>query len=211
MTDARRDVVAEYDRLAPDYDERWSFYVRATAEATARRVVVVPGQRLLDVGCGTGALLRLLGHQHPRVSLAGIDPSHAMLAIARARLPANVGLMQGSAEQLPLADATFDIVVTNSAFHYFADPAAAVRNMKRVLRPGGKLVITDWCDDFLVCRLCDRWLRLVNPVHTRIYTSAECRGFLESAGLAPVEIERYKINWLWGLMTARAGTVVESA
>jgi ubiquinone/menaquinone biosynthesis C-methylase UbiE len=197
-------VAREYDRLAPSYDRRWPRYVRAATEATAQRLGLLQGERLLDIGCGTGALLELLARRGDGVELAGLDPSAEMLAVARPKLPGEVRLVQGAAEQLPFADATFDVAVSNSAFHYFERPGEALREMRRVLRPGGHVVITDWCGDNLACRLCDRWLRWVDPAHSRVYGAAECAAFLAEAGLALVRLERYKISWIWGLMTATA-------
>jgi len=73
-----------------------------------------------------------------------------------------------------------------------------------VLRPGGHLILTDWCDDYLACRICDRVLRLLNPSQARIYGRAECGALLSAAGLEITSLERYRISWLWGLMTATA-------
>jgi SAM-dependent methyltransferase len=197
-------LLREYRRLAPRYDRRWAHYVQATARATARRIGLRPGERLLDVGCGTGALLELLGRRCPGARLAGIDPCPEMLGVARARLPAAAPLALGLAERLPFGGGSFDVAVSASAFHYFRAPAQALAELRRVLRPRGRLVVTDWCDDFLSCRLCDRLLRWLDPAHSRVYGSAECRRLLEAGGFAAVRVERYKIDWLWGLMTATA-------
>jgi len=74
--------------------------------------------------------------------------------------------------------------------------------MSRVLKPGGHLVITDWCDDYLACRICNVYLRLTNRAYYKTYRETECRELLAEAGHPGATIERYKINWLWGLMTA---------
>jgi hypothetical protein len=76
--------------------------------------------------------------------------------------------------------------------------------MWRVLRPGGALVVTDWCDDYLACCIYDRLLRLFSAAHHRIYGAAECGEVFAGAGFEAVSVERYKIDWLWGLMTATA-------
>jgi ubiquinone/menaquinone biosynthesis C-methylase UbiE len=81
---------------------------------------------------------------------------------------------------------------------------AALREMGRVLKRGGKLVITDWCDDYLACRLCNIYLRITNRAYYRTYRQEECLHVLDAAGYGNVEIERYKISWLWGLMSAVA-------
>ena len=171
-------VIAEYSAAARDYDEKWSFYVDSTTRATLSRLPMRPDDRVLDVGCGTGELLSRIAAKYPAASLAGIDPVPAMLEVARKKLSDQVDLRVGWANELPWPEASFDVVVSCNMFHYVTHPVAAIREMQRVLRPGGQIVITDWCDDYLACRLCNVYLRLTSRAH-------------------------YK-SWLWGLMTARA-------
>ncbi|TAJ09687.1 MAG: methyltransferase domain-containing protein [Nitrospirae bacterium] len=194
----------KYARLAPDYDTKWSFYVEATTRETIARLGLRPADRVLDVGCGTGALLSRLSRSHPSAQLSGVDPAPEMLAVARRRLPAAVDLREGLAERLPFEEGQFDVVVSCNMFHYIRQPLTALREMNRVLRPGGRLVITDWCDDYLTCRACDLYLRLFSRAHVKVYRERECARLLREAGYARVDIDRYKINWLWGLMTAMA-------
>ena len=169
-----------------------------------RRLEAEPGQRLLDIGCGTGALLASLAGGGANSDLTGIDLSAEMLAVARARVRPRLRLAQAVAGDLPFGDATFDVAVSTSAFHYFRRPREALDEARRVLRPGGRLVITDWCDDFVACRACDLILRLVDRAHFRSYGAAELTRMLESSGFAAVSVDRYKIDWLWGLMTVIA-------
>ncbi|HEX2254931.1 MAG TPA: class I SAM-dependent methyltransferase [Thermoanaerobaculia bacterium] len=194
----------EYSRLAPEYDSRWSFYVEASTEETLARLRPEAVTSVLDVGCGTGALLERLARRHPEAALAGVDPVAEMLAVARSRLSPDVDLRQGWAEQLPFADDSFDVVTSCNMFHYLREPRAALREMGRVLRVGGQLLVTDWCDDYLACRIVDWYLRLVSPAHVKVYGQRECLRLLAEAGQPQAEIERYKISWRWGLMTASA-------
>ncbi len=205
MRRAKEDaVLRKYVRLASRYDRRWSSYIEATVIETTRRLTLNPADRLLDIGCGTGTLLYALSRASPTIRLAGVDASREMLAVARERVGSCAELKQGWAEQIPFVDENFDVVVSSSVFHYIRDPMRALAEMLRVLRSGGRLVITDWCADYLACRVCDLFLGFFDPAHFRVYTLRECRELLEASEFIAVDVELYKINWLWGLMTATA-------
>ena len=195
-------VVREYAGAAEDYDEKWSFYVEATTRETLKRLPMSEDGRVLDVGCGTGELLSRIARKYPQARLAGIDPVAEMLAVARKKLPQGVDFRVGYANALPWPDDSFDVVVSCNMFHYVTHPVPAILEMTRVLKPGGKLVITDWCDDYLACRLCNIYLRITNRAYYKTYRQHECLELLAAAGHPHVHIERYKISWLWGLMTA---------
>lgn len=194
----------EYSTMASQYDNRWKFYVEASIRETLRRLRVAPWDRVLDVGCGTGALLEALSLAAPRAKLAGVDLSGEMLEVGRRRLRTAIDLRQACAEVLPFGDAEFDLVVSTNVFHFIRHPVAALREMGRVLRPSGSVLITDWCDDYLACRVCDMFLRVFSRGHFRTYGSKECRELLVESGFGRPKVERYRINWLWGLMTATA-------
>jgi ubiquinone/menaquinone biosynthesis C-methylase UbiE len=201
---AKDRIRAEYDRLAPDYERHWARYVQASTQATLERVQLGPDQSLLDVGCGTGLLLARLLAQQPTAKLTGVDLSPGMVAQARARLPSTVPVLVADAEALPFPTSSFDFVVSVSSFHFWSSPGLGLMELRRVLRPGGGLVITDWCDDYLSCRICDRVLRLIDPAHGRIYGSAACAALLRESNCEVLRLDRYRIGWFWGLMTAVA-------
>jgi len=197
-------VVAEYAKAARHYDEKWAFYVEATTRETLRRLPLNAASRVLDVGCGTGELLRRIRANVPDALLAGLDPVPEMLDVAREKLSGHDDLRVGYADRLPWNAGTFDVVVSCNMFHYISEPLRALREIARVLRPTGALVLTDWCDDYFACRICNLYLRLTNRAFYKTYRQAECLELLKVAGYEVQSFERYKISWLWGLMTAVA-------
>ncbi|GIH95180.1 class I SAM-dependent methyltransferase [Planobispora siamensis] len=108
---------------------------------------VRPGARVLDVGCGTGYLTRILAPvAGPSGHVTGVDPSEAMIAHARRRAPGNCSYQVGAGQALEVPDASVDVVVSSLAVHHMPADArgTAVREMFRVLKPGGRLLIAEF-------------------------------------------------------------------
>ena len=105
------------------------------------KAVVGSETRVLDAGCGAGMALRLAADLGAAVS--GIDASAALLEVARSRLP-DITLAHGDLEELPFEDDAFDVVTGFNSFQYAADPVTALREARRVTRPGGKVFIMTW-------------------------------------------------------------------
>jgi ubiquinone/menaquinone biosynthesis C-methylase UbiE len=194
--------LSKYDRVSRRYDSRWRFYVQESIRRTLAHVDVQAGQTLLDVGCGTGQLLTAVAETRPQVQLAGVDVSRGMLNVARRRVP-SARLIQGRVEQLPVPGGSVDWLVTTSVFHYVQEPFAARREFRRVLRPGGTLVLTDWSADYPTMRLQARWSKATDRSFRHVYTALELQAILVAAGF-DVTVDTYKINWYWGLMTVKA-------
>jgi SAM-dependent methyltransferase len=104
------------------------------------------GDCALDVACGTGAVARLLAERvKPTGRVVGLDINAGMLAVARLAAPSqNIEWLEGSAVKMPLPDATFDAVVCQQGLQFFPDKPAALSEMRRVLRPGGRLTLSCW-------------------------------------------------------------------
>jgi SAM-dependent methyltransferase len=181
------------DWLLPLYDP----LTRALGMAAAHRRLVDqsdlrPGQRVLEIGCGTGNLALLVKRLRPDVDVVGLDPDPKALARARrkaARGALAVQLDRGFAEELPYPDASFDRVLSSFMFHHLgaADRRQALREVGRTLRPGGSLHLLDFGgakdpSDGLVARLAHSSKRLQDNFGDRIPT------LMREAGLAdPVE------------------------
>jgi ubiquinone/menaquinone biosynthesis C-methylase UbiE len=106
------------------------------------------GERVLDLACGTGVVARLAA---PKVGstgqVTGLDLNAGMLAVARALPPpsgASITWVEGSAIAMDLPDASFDVILSQQGFQFFPDKPAALREMRRVLMPGGRVVLSVW-------------------------------------------------------------------
>jgi demethylmenaquinone methyltransferase/2-methoxy-6-polyprenyl-1,4-benzoquinol methylase len=124
-----------YDRYAAllsfGQDPRWRRFL-------VSRIDVGPRATVLDVATGTGAVARELLAQK-RCTVVGLDQSPEMLAEARRRLPGSVTLIEGHAEELPFPDAAFDALTFTYLLRYVDDPSAVLRELARVVRPGGTI------------------------------------------------------------------------
>lgn len=124
------------------------FFVPALFEEWTNRVVdaagIQPGHKVLDVACGTGVLARTVANRvGPAGSVVGLDVNKGMLAVA-ARIAPEIEWRQGQAETLPFDDASFDAVVSQFGLMFFENRQAAIQEMVRVLRPGGRLAVAVW-------------------------------------------------------------------
>jgi ArsR family transcriptional regulator len=183
LAERARQASESFRRKGADWDEMRALDLPAGAVEDALLGLLPPAGlgRLLDIGTGTGRLLEVLA---PRVSAGlGIDASRAMLALARSRLArpglTHCAVRRADMYRLPLADAGFDLVVLQMVLHYAEDPAAALAEAARVLRPGGRLLVVDLgahARTDLMIRLAHRWPG---------FDDKRMRDLFEHAGLAP--------------------------
>ncbi len=113
---------------------------RPVQDAVVAALRPVAPRRVVDVGCGTGLLTTRLGRELPGASVVGCDFSHGMLAHARMHGGA-LGWVRGDAGRLPFRDESADAIVSTEAFHWFPDQRRALAEFRRVLVPGGRLLV----------------------------------------------------------------------
>ena len=142
--------VERFDHWAKSYDRHWM--QRLTFEPVHRTVldlaaVEVPQpDAILDVGCGTGRLLRSAAARFPGAELVGVDPALQMVrqAMAAAGEESSIRFLEASAEDLPFPDARFDLVFSTLTFHHWSDQARAADEVARVLALGGRWLLADF-------------------------------------------------------------------
>lgn len=199
-------VQQRYAQQATWYDRRWRHYNDATLKATLDAVPWERMKRVLNLGCGTGLLEEAVARRNCATAVVGIDVTQEMLREARAKFKNShsASFANALAEELPFGPAQFDGVVCANTFHHFRQPGRVLGEIGRVLRPGGWLVLVDWCDDYLACKLFDWWLRLADRAHFRTYSLRDCAEMLTAAGFRMESARRFRVDWFWGLMELRA-------
>jgi ArsR family transcriptional regulator len=172
--------------IAPRWDEERSLHATdSTVEHTILEAIgSAEYDSMLDVGTGTGRMLQLLGRNAKRA--VGLDSSHSMLAVARANLDRaeirGIDLRQGDVYSPPFGNDSFDLIVIHQVLHFLDDPARAIREISRLLTPGGRLLIVDFAPHALEFLRSDH-------AHVRLGFRADTiEGWLEQSGLdvAPV-------------------------
>jgi phosphatidylethanolamine/phosphatidyl-N-methylethanolamine N-methyltransferase len=195
-------VEGVYDKLAKVYDLIFGPTLHPGRLQAIQRMGIEADDRVLEVGVGTGINLNL----YPReCAVTGIDFSSSMLEKARERvvkgdLP-NVRLLQMDAADLKFADDSFDIVYAPYLISVVPDPITVAREMRRVCRPGGRIV---FLNHFLSPNpILSRLERLMSPftIHIGFKSDLDLPAFLAQSELQPVSIE--KVNWprIWSLVT----------
>jgi SAM-dependent methyltransferase len=132
-----------FEVAAESYDLFMGRYSTRLAPQLADLAKVGPGQRVLDVGCGPGALTAELARRLGPEAVVAVDPSAAFVSAARTRNP-GVEVRSGSAEDLPFPADSFDAALAQLVVHFMSDPVTGLREMARVTRSGGVVAASVW-------------------------------------------------------------------
>lgn len=165
------DVAAMFDDVAPGYDRTNAVLSMGTSAlwrlATVRALGIAPGDRVLDIAAGTGTSSAAIARAGARVT--ALDFSAGMIAVGRDRHP-DIEFVEGDATALPFDDSSFEAVTVSFGLRNVNDPRKALAEMRRVLVPGGRLVICEFSTppNALVRRAYDFYLSTVMPRITQV-------------------------------------------
>lgn len=177
--DKKRQSQQAFDQQAATYDTAvQGSHARALYPHLLEELSRTEGTRLLDLGCGTGALTAQVLEQDPRRQVTGLDLSEQMLAQARVRLGDRVNLVQGDSEHLPFPDQSFDVIYCCDSFHHYPAPAAVLAEVGRVLVPGGVFLLGDIWLPLPGRLLMNPFLRWSREGDVKIYARREITSLL---------------------------------
>jgi phosphatidylethanolamine/phosphatidyl-N-methylethanolamine N-methyltransferase len=196
-------VEAVYDKIAKVYDLTFGPALHRGRLQAIQRMNIQPGERVLEVGVGTGINLALYPtHCH----VIGIDFSSSMLEKARERAARKeirrVRLLQMDAADLKFADNSFDIVYAPYVISVVPDPVKVAQEMRRVCRPGGRIIVLN---HFLSSNpLLSRVERAISPmtIHIGFKADLDLPAFLTQSDLQPISIEKVNVPKIWSLVTS---------
>ncbi len=195
-------VEGVYEKIARVYDLTFGPTLHPGRLVALEQMGITPGDRILEVGIGTGINVSL----YPRhCHVTGIDFSAKMLEKARERVArkglSNVSLHEMDAARLSFADGSFDIVYAPYVISVVSDPVRVVREMRRVCRPGGKIIVLNHFRS--LNPILSRIERAISPftVHIGFKADLDLPGFLAQAELRPISIQKVSFPPIWSLIS----------
>ena len=163
-----------HSALTPLYDPllRWVMREERFKRQLIRQARIAPGQRVLDLGCGTATLTIMLKQAHPEATFIGLDGDPKVLEIGRTKarqIGVDITLEEGMAYQMPYPNESFDRVLSSLVFHHLATPhkRRTLQEVVRVLRPGGELHLADFGPPHTA------WGRLIAPLIWRLEQASD--------------------------------------
>ena len=172
-----------YNKIAESYNDSYEgkFTINMYDEIIHRILQANP-KNMLDVGCGNGNILRII-NKMLSTDLYGIDISENMIKEAKKVLGTNVKLTVGDAESLPYDDEQFNVVLCSASFHHFPNPDISLKEIYRVLKKDGILILGDPTGPFDLCtKIINKLLKNTKFGYYRFYNKKEIVALMESAG-----------------------------
>ena len=184
MNTIKENSKVAFNQQAATYDKDIKGqHARSLYPVLLEKLSHIPFQSALDLGCGTGEMLKLILQKDPHKELCGIDLSEEMLAVAKSKLPEQVKLLLGDSEVLPFPDNAFDVVYCNDSFHHYPAPQNVLREVNRVLKHGGIFMICNGSDG--ENESDEKWVNIIEGMS--VYNEDQLHSALEKAGFYKIK------------------------
>ncbi len=181
-----------FDKQAGNYDfDKNGKHARKQYKHILNKVDKLKFSNVLDVGFGTGEILKNIMEKYPDKNYYGIDISENMLKKAGEKLKneANLSLTLGDSENLPYEDEKFDLILVNDSFHHYPNPNRVVREIFRVLKKRGHLILSDYYKSFFIRLIMNTFISFSIDGDVKIYSKREMENFLKEAGFKIIDAE----------------------
>ena len=174
MNDLKEKSKAAFNQQAATYDtDMRGQHARSLYPILLERLSHISYQSALDLGCGTGEMIKQIMQSDNHKELYGIDLSEEMLSVAKGKLPDQVKLLLGDSESLPFPDNFFDVVYCNDSFHHYPAPQNVLSEVQRVLKPGGTFLMGDCWQPYIGRMIMNFYMRHSKEGDVKIYSETE--------------------------------------
>lgn len=191
MADYKRKSQDAFDSQALTYDDdKNGKHAREQYSLILSEISTMKFTNVVDIGCGTGEIIKNLVSKYPNVKFTGVDLSEKMLEQAKDKLCKKAVFILGDAERLPLESDSFDLVICNDSFHHYPNPQQAICEFNRILKKDGILLLSDYWKPWLLRQIMNVFIRFSKDGDVKVYSKEEITSFLSKGGFSEVS---YKI------------------
>lgn len=180
---------SHFDEMSSDYSNELGKYTEPMHYSLIKELEGRSFKTLLDVGCGNGIFLSMVLNKFD-VEVSGIDISPGMIEKSKELLDSRADLKVGDSEHLPWNDGSFDVVTCSASFHHYPNPELVLKEMRRVLRPDGILMIADpFTSNELLRFFANILIKFSKSGDVKIYSQKEMQELLEKCGFTLIKWE----------------------
>lgn len=187
MTDYKNLSKSAFNVQANTYDvDKNGKHARGQYKYVLNELQQLDFQKILDVGCGTGEILKSITERYSFAQLYGLDISEEMLKQANDKLKGTATLILGDAENITLETNSFDLLLCTDSFHHYPNPQQAISEFYRVLKHGKFLLIADYWKPFPIRQIMNLFISHSNEGDVKIYSKKEIIEFLKQGGFQEI-------------------------
>jgi len=191
MTDYKNLSKSAFNVQANTYDvDKTGKHARGQYKYVLNELQQLDFQKILDVGCGTGEILKSIKERYSFVQLYGLDISEEMLKQANDKLKGTATLILGDAENITLETNSFDLLLCTDSFHHYPNPQQAISEFYRVLKHGKFLLIADYWKPFPIRQIMNLFISYSNEGDVKIYSKKEIIEFLKRGGFQEITYKK---------------------